>query len=257
MTLPNNFATYQRCTRCSGHAQPGTKALAAYLEDRFPYQSSLGIYNCRTVAGKTYLSQHACGRAYDSGLATTSSGGPRLDLGLPIVELLASKGARLGITQLIYARRIYDKASPDGRYYGGTHPHNNHIHESQTYASGHELTYATLVDVLGPATPSGDTDMLGLNIGLLGEASLPYDPEVETLQRMLLDRGQTLPQWGPDGEAGDETRTAHAAWQGVVGVTDEAGLVGPQSYAALHKAGGQVSIQTKTVRVIESIDVSS
>jgi hypothetical protein len=50
--------------RCSGKAQPGTVALRRYV-DRWFRGHSLGIYNCRNVAGTSHLSTHAEGRALD------------------------------------------------------------------------------------------------------------------------------------------------------------------------------------------------
>ena len=50
--------------RCLGRAQPGTVSLRRYIEHWFRGHS-LGIYNCRNVAGTNHLSTHAEGRALD------------------------------------------------------------------------------------------------------------------------------------------------------------------------------------------------
>jgi hypothetical protein len=50
--------------RCLGRAQPGTISLRRYIDHWFRGHS-LGIYNCRNVAGTNHLSTHAEGRALD------------------------------------------------------------------------------------------------------------------------------------------------------------------------------------------------
>ena len=50
--------------RCLGKAQPGTVSLRRYIDHWFRGHS-LGIYNCRNVAGTSHLSTHAEGRALD------------------------------------------------------------------------------------------------------------------------------------------------------------------------------------------------
>jgi hypothetical protein len=50
--------------RCLGRARRGTVSLRRYV-DRWFRGHSLGIYNCRNVAGTSHLSTHAEGRALD------------------------------------------------------------------------------------------------------------------------------------------------------------------------------------------------
>ena len=55
----------RRCAiAASGRAQPGTRSLRRYLDHWFRGHS-LGIYNCRNVAGTNHLSTHAEGRSLD------------------------------------------------------------------------------------------------------------------------------------------------------------------------------------------------
>ncbi|MGH2925956.1 MAG: hypothetical protein ACRDK1_08295 [Solirubrobacterales bacterium] len=56
--------------RCRGRAQPGTISLRRYIDHWF-HGHSLGIYNCRNVAGTNHLSTHAEGRALDWALDAT------------------------------------------------------------------------------------------------------------------------------------------------------------------------------------------
>ncbi len=56
--------------RCLGKAQPGTRSLRRYIDHWFRGHS-LGIYNCRNVAGTNHLSTHAEGRSLDWALNAT------------------------------------------------------------------------------------------------------------------------------------------------------------------------------------------
>lgn len=151
------FASYQSATGCTQYGPAGAQALLTYLEDRFSWQTSMGICNCRAIAGTGSYSHHAECRAYDMGIPTTSSGGARPDLGMQAVNLLGPNGARLGIDHMIYNRTIWSGANPSGRYYSGVHPHYDHVHIGLTRTAGRNLTYATLVTVLGQ--PQGDDGM--------------------------------------------------------------------------------------------------
>ena len=53
-----------------GKAQPGTRSLRRYIDHWFRGHS-LGIYNCRNVAGTNHLSTHAEGRSLDWALNAT------------------------------------------------------------------------------------------------------------------------------------------------------------------------------------------
>lgn len=237
------YALTTSCTKCSGKAQPGTVALQGYILQRFPQCKSMGIYNCRTVAGSSSLSKHSCGRAGDTGIPTLSNGAANTALGYPVVQFLDEYSSEFGIEQQIYDRVIYDLKTPRGRYYGGVHPHNDHDHWAQTLAKATTLTYAIIVSIAGPATggstggsAQGDDDMLGFNIGKSGAAAVE-GPQSAALQLMLNDRGAKLTA---DGKAGDLTRTALAAFQTAsqIGAPElSSGIIGPYTYAALYKPG--------------------
>lgn len=155
--------TYQprtACTACYGFAQPGTVALMQDLLVRFPWVFSLGIYNCRPVAGGTTLSQHSCGRAGDAGIPTLPGGGANTTLGFPVVRFLDQFSTEFGIVEQIYARVIYDRQSPGGRVYAGVHPHYDHDHWTQTPGAAATLTRARIVEIAGPPGGSNEDDTM-------------------------------------------------------------------------------------------------
>ena len=67
--MATTFARWERAADCTGGATPGAKALLAGVLERYaPHGAvSKGIYNCRTVRGKTTPSCHGEGRAVDVG----------------------------------------------------------------------------------------------------------------------------------------------------------------------------------------------
>lgn len=150
------FAPWYSCSDCSGIAQPGTRALLAYwLEWSAPVGTSMGIYNCRPVRGSSSLSMHSCGRAADLGVPVTDEGHR---VAYEFLDLIGPHLQRLGIQLAIFNREYGSAKNPWPTYYGGTHPHRDHIHMEQTPKSARLLTLATLRDVLG--TPTGDDDMI-------------------------------------------------------------------------------------------------
>lgn len=246
------FATYQSATGCTKYGPAGCQALLTYLEDRFPYQFSMGICNCRSARGTTSWSHHAECRAYDEGIPTQSNGRARPELGMPIINLLGPKGRQIGIDHMIYNRRIWSAKSPGGRYYSGVHPHYDHIHIGLTRNAGRNLTYGTLVSLLGPASATGGEELVlyGMDIGKVGDASLPEKPEYGVLQAFLVRQGFNLGAWGPnkdgvDRKPGDDTRKGLHAWKTKVGITSALsageGKIGDYEMAAIYAAGGATS----------------
>lgn len=148
------------CHTCFGSDQPGTLALMRYMLDRYSYIRDMGTYVCRDVAGTNTISQHACGRAGDLGIPTLSGGAPNLSLGNPVVQLLDQFAGELGIAELIYNRVIYDDGSPDGRLYGGVHPHYDHVHYTLNQSSASGLTYPFIVSVAGPTGALTEEEVL-------------------------------------------------------------------------------------------------
>lgn len=246
-----NWAPYSGFDgRCDGKAHDGTRAFLAYLLDRFPWGASLGIYNCRPP------SVHGDGRALDFRIPTGPGGAARPELGNQVVELIGPHGARLGIATLIWNRIIYSQRAPDGRPYTGVHPHKDHTHTDQTPASGSNLTVATLVAVLGPATPTptpapsapvpnvappfpvGAEDLPGHGYGVESMKGKGKDLNVLVVQ-VGVNRhrvAQKLPTIKEDGVFGQKTADAIAWFQRVSGRGLKVdGIVGRRTWTELWK----------------------
>lgn len=181
------------------------------------------------------MSQHACGRALDLGVPSLGDGSADHSLGDPITVFLYEHSSVLGLTEDIFARVRYSARHPRGAYYGGVHPHNDHHHLSQTPAAASDLTYDQIVAAIG--APSEGDPMLEFSIGALGSPAVTGS-QAKALQLLLLDRGETLAQFGADGAAGDETRHALHSFQtdrGMVPTHGEyqTGTVGPYTYTWL------------------------
>lgn len=242
------YASYERCYSCSGKAQPGTVALLKYLLLKFPYARSMGIYNCRNVAGTSTKSIHSCGRALDLGIPTLSNGRANTTLGHPVVRFLDEYSTQLGIHGQIYDRVRYDRSNPRGRYYGGAHPHYDHNHIEQTLAKATTLTYADIVEMAGDPVAGGGEEMLyGLDIGKPGENSKPDAPAHRVLQAFLVRQGQDIGAWGDnkdgvDGKPGDDTRKGLHNWKIANGITSATsagdGKIGDYEMAAIYASGG-------------------
>lgn len=241
------YASYERCYSCSGKAQPGTVALLKYLLVKFPYTRSMGIYNCRNVAGTSTKSIHSCGRALDLGIPTLSNGRANTTLGHPVVRFLDQYSTELGIHGQIYDRVRYDRRSPRGRYYGGAHPHYDHNHVEQTLAKATSLTYADIVEIAGSPVGGEEEMLYGLDIGKTGEASLPDAPAHRVLQAFLVRQGQDIGAWGSnkdgvDGKPGDDTRSGLHNWKIANGITSATsageGKIGDYEMAAIYASGG-------------------
>lgn len=166
---------------CTGSPEPGAKALLAWLLETYPLAWSLGIYNCRGVRGSTTTSLHGEGRAVDLGLPMVN--GRAIPTGHRIVDRIGEHGRRLGVQCAIYDRSIWSARSPQGRYYGGVHPHYDHIHIELTRASGKNLNLATLRSVLGSPEQEED-DVYAIKFGQ-GQDTPNGDDYVKRAQRVM------------------------------------------------------------------------
>lgn len=201
----------------------------AYLMDRFTWSASMGIYNCR---GR---SLHGDGRAWDMGIPTGPGGSARPELGMQVINLLGPHGKRLGLTIMIYNRQKWGAAYPDGAYYGGVHPHFDHIHIDMTSAAAENLTYATLVAVLGPVTGDGTPDVQFrpvLRMGMTGRY-------VRELQELVVVN--------VDGIFGPDTKSAVIEFQDEHDLEID-GIVGSETWAALL---GQDESEDDEMRVVQ------
>jgi hypothetical protein len=121
----------------------------------------------------------------------------------------------------------------------------------------------------GGSIPGGEDEMslLGYDIGKMGEPSVKGEKSA-TLQKMLVDRGQDLGEWGDnkdgvDGSAGDDTRRGLHDWKVEVGITENTsageGKIGPYEYAAFHPdvevGDGKVGKHTHPATVSGAIKV--
>ena len=237
-----NWALYRSATGCTRYGPAGPQAFLLYVTDRFDFAYSLGICNCRPVFGGGSWSHHAECRANDIGIPTNPDGSAKAELGMQVIDLIGPHGDDLGFDHSIYNREIWSRRTPDGRYYTGRHPHKNHIHNGQTRNAAANLTYGTLVAVLGPTGLQEEFDMLGFDIGLMGQPSVKGEM-AGALQAMLVDRGFDLGVFGPNGDgvdksAGDITRKALHDWkisEGIAGTLSAGeGKIGVYEYARLH-----------------------
>lgn len=139
---------WERCGACAGGSTPGARAwMAHWLESYEGIAGNLGIYVCRNVGGSSQKSVHSCGRADDLRVPVTPEGHA---VAYEYLRLLAPHAARLGICYLIFNRRQWSASRhPAGEYYGGVHPHDNHIHGELTSAAAAVLTLATFRAVVG------------------------------------------------------------------------------------------------------------
>lgn len=138
------FHSYQYAgTVCKGKPQPGTANLEQAVVDLWDHTFSFGIYNCRPVRGGVSLSLHGEGRAVDIGYSLVN--GKANPLGYLLLAKLKANAWELGIQRIIWDRKRYDKANPNGVAYNGVNPHIDHLHIEQTWEAA-KLTPLTLAN---------------------------------------------------------------------------------------------------------------
>jgi len=131
-------------SRCLDRAQQGTVNLKDAMQERWPSRS-LGIYNCRNVAGSSRRSSHAEGRAYDHQWFDRVSG-------FKIADTLVANCGDLGVQRVIWWRRIWTWGEGWDDY-GGESPHTDHLHVEQNWSGAWWLQYADAAAVLRPHAP--------------------------------------------------------------------------------------------------------
>lgn len=236
------FQPNEVCTKCSGFSLPGTVATARYVQEKFAFTYSLGIYDCRNVAGKPYLSNHACGRAWDCGVPMFSNGAANTKLGFMVVNWFKTYSTQLGVIDEIYNRVIYDDLSPNGRYYGGVNPHRNHVHMTQSKSKALSLTYAKIVAFAGPTVwtpvppppapipipPTTDwTKKVIMALPTLKQGSSGTD--VKRAQGLLTANGVAITI---DGDFGPKTKTSTITFQKSKGLVAD-GIIGQNTWTKL------------------------
>lgn len=227
------------CIKCAGQAQPGTVALMKYLMLRFPKTGSMGIYNCRSVAGSSPLSKHSCGRAGDSKIPTTASGGAIVSIGNPLVQFLIEYSTFLGIQLVIYNRVYYSATAPKGAYYNGVHPHRDHAHWEHLMSKAKSLTFAQIEAHCGKVTttpPSTDWTT-GVIMALPTIKQGDKGDDVGRGQGLLLaagfkDKNSNKPETAVDEIFGPGTHTATIGFQKSKGLKQD-GVIGKNTWTKL------------------------
>jgi hypothetical protein len=132
----DNAPPWDGGTNCSGGPTAGARALRTALLASFPQIGSIGIYNCRVIAGTNSMSLHGVGRALDV-MIPTSGGAADNDLGDPIAHWLIRHAQEIGVQTIIWDRSIWRVSrSPRFGEYTGSNPHVDHLHVEINIAAG-------------------------------------------------------------------------------------------------------------------------
>ncbi len=123
---------------CSDGATDGALTLRDHLLGFFPQIASVGIYNCRPIAGTNSMSLHGVGRALDI-MIPTVNGDADNDLGDPIAAWLIMNAAAIGMQTIIWDHSIW-RVTYDPRIheYSGENPHVDHLHVEINVDAGQE-----------------------------------------------------------------------------------------------------------------------
>jgi hypothetical protein len=119
---------YDGGANCSGGSTPGARVLRDVLIAAYPQIGSIGIYNCRVIAGTNSMSLHGVGRALDV-MIPTIAGDANNTAGDEIAHWLMQNAELLGVQLIIWDRSIWSVSrSPRLRPYTGSSPHVDHLH---------------------------------------------------------------------------------------------------------------------------------
>lgn len=189
---------------------------------------NLGIFNPKRIPGSSQWSLHAEGRAVDLGVP---GGNPAW--AAELAEWMRAYSAELGVQLVIYRRRLWSAAYPDAgwRDYGGSNPHNDHIHGELSWWGARMLT-VTLLDTIAAGRlvsgqPRSWTESLIMTLPVLRTGS----------SGRYVTKAQALcAVWRPglraDGIFGPQTEGAVRTVQRLTGCVVD-GVVGPQTWTAL------------------------
>lgn len=226
------FATWYPAERCTDGPEPGTRALQSFLLEQYDEAFSLGIYNCRDVAGTSTTSAHGEGRAGDTGVPMHNGRGSAI--GHDLVDALGQVADKLGIQAIIYDRTIWSAISPDGRPYDGVYPHYDHVHWEQTRTAAAKLTLATIRAVMGEAS-GGTYEAFAHNVRNGSRTVAKWDHRPWSAGRDV----QYAQRWigpskaGPaDGYFGPKTEAGVKWYQHMRGIKVD-GIVGPVTWSHL------------------------
>lgn len=135
--------TYDHAPPWNGGAgcAPGLTSGASMLRDRliryFPQISHIGGYVCREIRGlPNVMSQHGTGRALDVFIPPIGSRADNTK-GDVIGNWLVENAQAIGVQSVIWDRTIWRvDRRPRDYYYGGVHPHHDHLHVEITEEAG-------------------------------------------------------------------------------------------------------------------------
>ncbi len=121
---------YDGGVNCSGGSTPGARTLRDVLIANYPAIGSIGVYNCRVIAGTNSMSLHGVGRALDV-MIPTVGGDANNTAGDEIAAWLIENADALGLQLIIWDRTIWSTSRSPGnrvRAYSGSSPHIDHLH---------------------------------------------------------------------------------------------------------------------------------
>ena len=132
--------SYNGGRNCGGGLLAGTRTLGNYLVDNFVGARYFQGYNCRRIRGGQGMSVHGTGRALDV-FVPLDRGQADNDLGDPIANWLVEHAEEVGVQLIIWDRTLWSGTrNPHTRYYGGSHPHHDHLHIELTPTAAAEGT---------------------------------------------------------------------------------------------------------------------
>ncbi|GAB3459254.1 peptidoglycan-binding domain-containing protein [Actinophytocola sediminis] len=220
------YVGYEPARSCTGSPTPGAKALMSWFLGAYANQGgkSLGIYNCRTVAGSATTSLHGEGRAADLGVPIGSTWAATL------ADRLRLSSAQLGVQCVIYNRRIWSGSYPHAgwRTYNGSNPHTDHLHVELSRSAASTLTATRVQQILsggGQPAPGPNPGRPTLRRGAKGDA-------VREVQRILNAWYPSLTRLAVDGDFGPKTEARVRYLQERAGLAVD-GIVGPRTWRRL------------------------
>ena len=118
---------YDGGANCSGGSTPGARVLRDVLIAHYAQIGSIGVYNCRVIAGSNSMSLHGVGRALDI-MIPTIAGDANNTAGDDIAHWLMQNAEMLGLQLIIWDHSIWSVSYDGIRSYGGSNPHVDHLH---------------------------------------------------------------------------------------------------------------------------------
>ena len=120
---------WQGQSSCSGTFTEGARRVQAYISARWPEVISIGGYSCRHISGDDQVTSiHAVGRALDI-MLPLDNGQADNAVGDPIANFFVTHAQEIGVQRVIWDRTYWRSGNaPREGYYGGAHPHHDHIH---------------------------------------------------------------------------------------------------------------------------------